>query len=232
MKRMFLAAVALLSSTGALSSNLLSNGSFESPLVPVGAFSNFATGASLDGWTVVGPQSSIVSTTFAQNGISFDAQDGAQWMDLTGDGSNRSEGVQQSVATVPGQTYQLSFWVGNVNNAGGIFGTTSTVDLEINGAATGAFTNSCTSCTARQSWDQFTTVFVASGTTTMLTFLNGDGPTDNSNGLDNIVLTGPPAAAPEPGTLALLAVGLAAALWQRRRAFAEGCVRRHSATTA
>jgi hypothetical protein len=217
MKRILLAAVAVLSAGGAFGANLLSNGSFESPVVPVGGFANFATGQNIDGWTVVGPQTSIVSGSFVQNGISFDAEDGAQWMDLTGDGSNRSEGVQQSVATVPGQTYQLSFWVGNVYNPGGIFGTTSSVDLLVNGKAMGAFTNSCTSCATRQSWDQFTTSFVATGTTTMVTFLNGDGPADNSNGLDNIVLAGRSAAAPEPGTLGLLVVALAALLWQRRR---------------
>jgi hypothetical protein len=184
----------------------------------VGAFTNFGTGASIGAWTVVGPQASIVSGSFVQNGISFIAQDGAQWLDLTGDGSNQSEGVQQSVATVPGQTYQLSFWVGNVNNVGGIFGTTSTVDLSINGASHGAFTNSCTTCTTTQGWEQFTTSFVAAGTTTLVTFVNGDGPTDNSNGLDNVVLTGEGGTGvPEPATLGLMALGLAGALLRRRR---------------
>jgi hypothetical protein len=44
-----------------------------------------------------------------------------------------------------------------------------------------------------------------------LPFQNLDLPADNSNGLDNIVLTdlGPAVPAPEPGTLTLLSVGLA-----------------------
>lgn len=218
MRRVLCAALALVSSATALGANLLSDGSFESPTVPVGGFSNFGTGASMGSWTVVGPQASIVSGSFVQNGISFLAQDGVQWVDLTGDGSNASEGVQQSAATVPGHTYLLSFWVGNVNNPGGIFGTTSTVDLMINGASHGAFTNSCTTCTTAQAWEQFTTSFVATGPTTMVTFLNGDGPADNSNGLDNVVLTGQAAGVPEPATLSLLALGLAGTLWRRRRA--------------
>jgi hypothetical protein len=36
--------------------NLLTNGSFEAPIVPVGAFTNFAVGSgALTGWTVFGP---------------------------------------------------------------------------------------------------------------------------------------------------------------------------------
>ena len=60
----------------------------------------------------------------------------------------------------------------------------------------------CTTCTAALAWEQFTTSFVASGATTLVTFLNGDGLTDNSNGLDNVVLTdlGPvPVPAPSIG---------------------------------
>jgi hypothetical protein len=208
----------VIATTTASGANLLTDGSFETPTVPVGGFTNFGSGATFGGWTVVGPQASIVSGSFAQNGISFVAQDGTQWVDLTGDGSNVSEGLQQSVATVAGHTYELSFWVGNVDNPGGIFGTTSTVDLKINGASDGAFTNSCTSCTTTQGWEQFTTSFVATGASTLVTFLNGDGPSDNSNGLDNVVLTGQGGTSvPEPATLGLLVLGLAGTLCRRGR---------------
>src|ERR1700731_3718462 len=121
------------------------NGSFETPTVPSGGFTDFAVGSALlTGWTVTGPANtnvSIVSGTFTQNGVSFPAQDGAQWLDLTGDGSNSTEGVAQGVATVVGDRYQLSYFVGNTTG-GGIFGTTSTVNVTLNGAQTFSDTNS------------------------------------------------------------------------------------------
>jgi Protein of unknown function (DUF642)/PEP-CTERM motif len=222
MKRILSGVLAVLAANASAygATNLLSDGGFEQPVVPAGAFTNELSAATFDGWTVVGAAGgvSIVSGTFSQNGISFVSEQGAQWLDLTGDGTNSSEGVAQTVATVPGHTYDLSFWVGNVNNPGGIFGTTSTVDLEINGTAAGAFTNSCTSCTSVQGWQEFTTDFVASGSSTMLTFLNADPPGDNSNGLDNVVLTGAAATGvPEPATLGLLAAGLAGIGLRSRR---------------
>jgi hypothetical protein len=102
----------------------------------------------------------------------------------------------------------LSFWVGNIVNPGGIYGTTSTVNVSINGGPSLAFTNS-------GGWDgqpelaPFTTSFIASSASTSLTFLNGDPSNDNTNGLDNIVLTAAGApSVPEPVTLALLGIGL------------------------
>jgi Protein of unknown function (DUF642) len=120
------------------------NGSFETPTVPVGGFTDFAVGSSaLTSWSVVGPAGTnvaIVSGSFSQNGVSFPAQDGVQWLDLTGDGSNSTEGVQQAVATIVGDQYQLSYWIGNTTG-GGIFGTTSTVNVSLNGAPTFSDTN-------------------------------------------------------------------------------------------
>ena len=80
------------------------NGSFEDPLVTVNSFSNFNSGSNaITGWTVMGPAGShvsIVSGTFLAP--AFPAEDGAQWLDLTGNGSNQLEGVQQTLATTAG----------------------------------------------------------------------------------------------------------------------------------
>ena len=209
----------VISSVAAAAPGLLSNGSFETPTVPVGGFTNFGTGrTSITGWTVVGPQASVVSGSFSSECCKFPAADGVQWLDLTGDLSNQAEGVEQSVATVPGKTYDISFEVGNVFDPRGIYGTTSTVAVMVDGTSLGTFTNSCTTCTGTLTWENFSTSFVASGATTMVEFLNQDPTSDNSNGLDKVVLTGAAAAAPEPATLGLLALGLAGVgLFPRRR---------------
>jgi hypothetical protein len=168
----------------------------------------------------------VVSGSFASECCKFPAADGVQWLDLTGDLSNQLEGVEQSVATVAGKTYDLSFQVGNVFDPRGIYGTTSAVDVMVNGTSIGTFTNSCTTCTGTLTWQSFSTSFVASGATTLVEFLNKDPTSDNSNGLDKVVLTGAAAAAPEPATLGLLALGVAAVgLFRRRRSTEEASAR-------
>jgi hypothetical protein len=112
----------LVFSSSAARANSLVNGSFETPLVPTGFFSNFITGwTGITGWTVVGPEASIVSGSYASFGFTFPA-DGKQWLDLTGDVSNTVEGVMQTLATAPGKTYNLSYFVGNQVNPGGPWG--------------------------------------------------------------------------------------------------------------
>jgi hypothetical protein len=201
-------------------STLITNGSFESPVVPVGGFTNFASGSTgITGWTVVGPEASVVSGTFTSECCTFPAEDGNQWLDLTGDVSNTVEGVQQTVATTMGTQYTLSFWVGNIFDPGGIYGTTSTVDVRLGGLGgtlLGAFTNSSTT-RGTQVWQQFATSFTATGSSTTLDFLNADPASDNSNGLDNVALTVGAAGIPEPGTLSLLGLGILGLGLVRRR---------------
>jgi Protein of unknown function (DUF642) len=111
--------------SGAARANLIANGSFETPVVPSGSYTDFPNGsAGITGWTVFGTGGSvdIVSGSLTNGSLSFPAEDGIQWLDLTGISSNSTEGVQQSVSTVIGNQYQLTFYVGNVYNPGGAFG--------------------------------------------------------------------------------------------------------------
>jgi hypothetical protein len=86
----------------------------------------------------------------------------------------------------------------------------------ISGTLIGAFTNSSTT-RGTQVWQQFTTSFIASGSSTTLDFLNGDPANDNSNGLDNVVLIGGETPVPEPGTISLLGLGILGLGVVRRR---------------
>ena len=206
---MFVLAVAIvLAAAGDARANLITNGSFEAPIVPVGFFTNFLSGSTLiPGWTVTGPEVSIVNTTYAPGGgFTFPAEQGSQWLDLTGDASNTFEGVVQTVSTTPGTNYDLSFWVGNIS--GSIWGTTSTVEVQINGTSVGSETNSTPGTTL--TWEQFTTPFMATGATTTIAFDNLDPSTDNSNGLDNVDLevATSPSPTPEPSALVLFGTGL------------------------
>jgi hypothetical protein len=48
-------------------------------LVPTGFFANFLSGSTgITGWTVVGPEISMVSGTYASLGFTFPAEDGKQ----------------------------------------------------------------------------------------------------------------------------------------------------------
>ena len=201
------------------------NGSFETTVPAVGnaACGIFASGStSITGWTVVGPAGTdvgVCNTNFAQSGISFLAEDGSNWLDLTGLNSNSTEGVQQIVATTIGDSYTLSFWVGNVDSPSTGFGVTSTVNVLANGTSLGKFTNNCTVCTTTQQWMQFSDTFTATSASTTLAFLNADPGTDNTNGLDNLVLTdNGPAGVPEPSSIVLVGSGLLGlAAWLRQR---------------
>ncbi len=207
----FLSSIAAIAAAFSLASpaqaNLLTNGSFEVATVPPTSFTNFPTGRSaITGWTVFGPPVSVVGASF--DAPFFPAQDGIQWLDLTGPTSGGG-GVQQAVATTPGQTYNLSFYLGTG------FSTTSTVGILINGSLLTTRTNSTPGAVIN--WQQFTIPFTAASTSTLIGFGNLDRIGDDSNGLDNVSLDlAPAAAASEPGTLLLLAPALAAFGFLRR----------------
>lgn len=208
-----LAAMAVLSPARAA---LIADGSFETPLAPVGSFISFPNGSALiPGWTTFGPQVSIVNQAYTAGGVHFPAQDGAQWLDLTGNGSNAIEGVQQAVATVPGQVYDLSFYIGNVSTFGP--GLTSTVGVLIDGLLLTTRTNSTPGNT--MNWELFTVPFTAALGSTLIGFENLDAANDNSNGLDNIsLILGDHIRIPEPATLALFGAALIGlAMLGRRR---------------
>jgi len=115
----------------AVQANLISNGSFETPLVANGVncfgltgCEGFAVGAALGAWTVVGISTTVnaillLNNNYTENGgqLHFSAEDGQQSVDLTGAFNQGRNGVEQTITTTPGTSYNLTFWVGNQDNS-------------------------------------------------------------------------------------------------------------------
>ena len=204
---------------------LIVNGSFENPVVPVGGYINYSGGSTaITGWTVVGVDSSIVNTAFTQSGVTFNAEDGNQWIDLAGVTSNSmSSGVTQSVGTTIGDAYQLTFYVGSSYALPYFF--PATVDLSIDGGARTHFSNPATP-PDKLDWKLFTADFTATRSTTTITFLNGDASNNYETPLDNVQLTDiSPAAVPEPSSLTLFGtafVAVAGYVGRRRSKIGSG----------
>lgn len=218
MRSLFLAVVfvaMLVGSTTIARGALILNGSFEDPIVPVGSFRTLGVGSTaITGWEVVGVNTALVSGAFLDTGILYQAQDGNQWLDLTGPGTNSAaNGVTQNVTTTIGQAYSLNFYVGSATNGSTIFA--STVDLSINGGPRVSYTNPNTPSNVLD-WISFSANFTATSTTTNITFYNGSAPNNHLSGLDNVSLS----AVPEPSALAIWGmgvIGMAVYGWRRRR---------------
>jgi hypothetical protein len=181
--------------------NLIVNGSFETPTVPNGAYINYPGGSTaITGWTVVGVDSAVTSTNFTQSGVTFNAEDGNQWIDLAGVTSNSmTSGVTQSISTVIDDTYQITFYVGSSDAPPFFF--PATVDLSIDGGARTHYSNPATPATMLD-WELFTVDFTATNSSTNLTFLNGDDSSNYETPLDNVSVD----VVPEPSSLAILAL--------------------------
>lgn len=189
----------------------VTNGSFEQVTVGAGSFANLSGGSTaLTGWTVVGSLVTVINTSYVESGITFNAQSGSQWLDLTGPASNlASNGVTQDVPTTIGEFYRLSFWVGSATNNFNIFA--STVDLSIGGGPRVSFTNP-TAPRSSMDWQLFSADFAATSALTNITFFNGSGPNNNLSGLDNVTLE----VIPAPSAVALLGLGGLMAARRRR----------------
>ncbi len=169
--------------TGTCGPASIVNGGFEMPTVP--GYQLFATGSSFPGWLVVGASGNVapLSSSYSESGFTFSAQAGSQSVDLTGLSSSAT-GVSQVVQTTPGTKYHLTFWIGNVVDSSGLFGSTSTVVVTVDGT-TMPFTNSGGGGMT-PSWVQYSFDFTASSAMTTIQFVNGDPSGDNSNLLDSV----------------------------------------------
>lgn len=208
----FLALLVLTVLASAARGDLIVNGSFETPLAPDGSYTQFLGGATgLTGWTVLGTDVALVDEDATSGLITFNANHGDQWLDLSGVSSNSPfNGVSQDVTTIIGQQYRLDFAVGSTVDGISFFAP-AIVDVSIDGGPRTSYSNS-SAPTTYIDWQLFSHYFIATNTTTAITFLNGSPAFNYNSALDGVSLN----AVPEPASFTLVA-GLAGGAWWKRR---------------
>jgi hypothetical protein len=173
--------------------NLLTDPGFEHPPAPQGTFKVYEPGQEIGAWTVVGASGNVAltSTTEMDGEFVFEAHSGQGYVDLTGNcDCGAPSGVAQTVATIPGQTYQLTFWGSNPYFPG--HGTTSQIQVYVGTTLIFTSLNKHGKGLEYQVWKKFSTSFVATDTASTISFINGDPNGDFMNGLDDVRLVEAP----------------------------------------
>ena len=156
-----------------LAANLLDNGSFEDSVIS----SNWALRDSIPGWT------NETNNKFElQRGILGGASDGAQHLELASTGNST---ISQTVDTVPGDVYSLTFaFAGRPNT----IEAENALDIDVIDANTGEPLVRDLISNAPNGWQSHQYVFVASGTSAKVAF--SDVGINNGLGtfLDNVSL--------------------------------------------
>ena len=180
----------------AAQANLVINGDFES-----GATGTYAVGSSLlPGWNVIGKAKQNVY--LAGNGYLGVK---TRSLDLSGTTDSPGSGVEQTIATVAGRTYNISFdvYTGGLTYNGG-------VDFSINGTKLGA---NLQGEEIKNTIKTYKYSFLATSTTT-LSFRDVTG--GYVSHIDNVSMTAAPV--PEPASMAVLSVGALALIRRRKSA--------------
>ena len=191
--------------------NLVGNGSLEDLNGNfVNTNSNYmsliAGNTAIAGWTVAAATTNEIVWGKSPTGDGINASDGTFFVDLTGFGSDSPDGAVQQILhnLIVGQQYAFS-----LDSSGSL--PAVTVGAVVVALSPGAgFTVGATI------WTPETGNFIADATDPMLTIMNAT-PGSKIVFIDNIIVTGATSAAPEPASLALLALGLGALGFRKRK---------------
>lgn len=193
-----LAAASIALAAPAHAANLFVNGSFESPFVSYEALGTGST--TITGWTTV--LSGVEHFDATGYGGAYDGKmvvDLANYVYLTGGG------LEQTVATITGQTYDVSFAAGNIAFAGR--DGTGIVKVTIDGASTLSF-DTAVATQSQMVWALRSFSFVAAGPSTTIRFWNDQNPFAHFANIDGVSVQAAAAPVPEPTSAALLVAGL------------------------
>ncbi|AOY86845.1 PEP-CTERM sorting domain-containing protein [Marinobacter salinus] len=183
------------------SANLIVNGSFEDPDVASGAWKSF------DASEVPGWDGSRIEIWDNYNGET--AYEGSQFAELNSDpGTGTAFSIFQDIATVIGQAYDMSFAYQARRSDTEVFA--FSVIPEGSATLSWQLSNHTT-----DGWKLFSNSFVATAINTRIMFTSVVPETGTiGNFLDDVKVT---VAVPEPGTIAMLSLGLFGLGMSRRR---------------
>ena len=181
------------------SAELIVNGGFEAPLVtnsgpPPGFGFDYRTGSDILGWLITGPKEPQFNASYNPVG------GGLQALQL-----ESVDPILQTFTTTPGQLYRLSFDLSAYTNNDAL------LDLAPLQVVVGGVTANFVGTDL--SYLTHTVLFTASAATTTLSFENIGAFGVNYPQIDNVSV----AAVPEPGSLALVGLSLAAFALRLRR---------------
>ena len=204
-----LAIAGLLGISQTSQANLITNGSFET-----GAFvPNFqdtmslpTSSTAMTGWSVINDTLAWIGPT---NPFGLTASSGNFFLDLT-DYDNMAPfgGVTQTVTTVAGLAYQLSFDLGSSD----LYGRPSAI-LAGAGSTSAIFTGALAG--GNSDWQSFILPFTANSTSTIISLTGSNGQI--YIGLDNVAVNAMVAPVPEPTSLIMMLTGLGVLGFMARR---------------
>jgi len=192
----------------ASASAALINGSFESPAGLPLELVDSTNDEGAFGWTVVSGSVETVANNL--NGSDLVAEDGVRYLDLDGFSGGH---ISQSMATVIGQTYLLTFVYSNNPFPGSTIPAGADVQLSDAQGVIGvnAIFHDTAAIAGGADWTPYSQMFVAREASTSVDFISfGGGASLGGILLDAVSLDVSPIVIPEPSTFGLVmaAVGL------------------------